>query len=234
MVVVLLPRSGNVATAVAPVGAALITDKGSIPLTVTGSSMNGLSVPGALVLELELPGSRAGMYRAQRLEIEDQTGRWSFDIGDWTVRTVAGPAPRDLIRMGGTTNVGAADGGSVQAFEVTLRNASTAPIEVTDVATRIPGLAVNWLLVHPGDEPVVVDRITILADDEAEIVVGTTEADHPVQFVFATPEFSYIGDDADVRRLLLAPVVFTSGFAGAEDVAAYVARLPPDACAQRR
>jgi hypothetical protein len=122
----------------------------------------------------------------------------------------------------------------VQAFEVTLRNVTTTPIEVTGMATSIPGLAVSWLLVQPGDEPVVVDRITIPADHEAEIIVGTTETERPVQFVLATPEISYVGADAEIRSLLLAPVVFTSGFAGREDVAAYVADLPPGACAQRR
>jgi hypothetical protein len=230
---VLLPRSGMDAPAVEPTAATLQTDKGPLELGVAMvSSDENDTLWGTTRLDLGLPVLKAGTYRTQFLELADASGTWRFRVGEFVIDVLPGSAPKDLERTGGTIETGAFEGGSVQGFEIGLRNTTGKPIEVTGASTDIPGLPVTWVLVER--DPVrMVDSVPIPAGRKVTVTFGTENTEKPVSFVLATPEIAYRVGDAAERRAVFDPIEFQSGFGQPSDVTAYGATLPGDACAQQ-
>jgi hypothetical protein len=230
---VLLPKSGTGAPAVEPTAATLQTDQGPIPLTVAMvSSDENDTLWGTTRLDLGLPVLKAGTYRAEFLDLADPSGTWRFRVGEVVVRVEPGSAPGDLERAGGSIEAAQADGGSVTGFEISLRNTTSKPIEVTGASTDIPGLPVKWVLVAR-DPNRVVPSVTIPAGQLVKVEVGTESTAQPVSFVLATPDLAYRVGGSPERRALFDPILFESGFGQPSDVAAYGSTLPADACAQQ-
>jgi hypothetical protein len=230
---VLLPPENTEAPPVEPTSASLQTDQGPTDLSVaTVSGLDDDLLPGTTRLELGLPVLEPGTYRAEFLDLADESGTWRFRVGEFVINVLPGTAPDDLERTSGTEMSGAYDEGSVQGFEIGLRNTTGKAIEVTGASTDIPGLPVKWVLVER--DPVRrVDSVAIPAGGEVTVLVGTESTDKPVSFVLVTPEIAYrIGDDAE-RHKVFDPIEFQSGFGQPSDVTAYRATLPADACATR-
>ena len=172
------------------------------------------------------------MYRGNFLDLADSSGIWRFRVGEIVINVLAGAAPDSLEQTGGTEMAAAYGGGSVQGFEIGLRNTTDTPIEVTGVSTDVPGLPVTWEL-EEGDPIRTVDSVAVSAGEEVTILVGTENVERPVSFVLATPEVAYrVGDDA-IQHAVLRPIEFQSGFGGPSHLTAYAATLPVDACAQQ-
>jgi len=228
---VLLPRGETQTPAVDPTSATLQTAQGPIDLSVaTASGANEDLFVGTTRLELGLPVLEPGTYRAEFLDLADESGTWRFRVGEFVVNVLPGHAPDDLERAGGTTTSRAYDGGSVQAFEIGLRNTTSEPIEVTGASTDIPGLPVRWVLVER--DPIrKVDRVGIPAGKTVTVTVGTESTGKPVSFVLATPEITYRLGTAPEQHAIFDPIEFQSGFGQPSDVTAYRATLPGDACA---
>jgi hypothetical protein len=232
--VVLMPSQGSEGPAIAPTGATLQTDHGPLALTVAMASSDEVDrLGGTTRLELGLPVLEPGTYRAQFLDLADESGTWRFRVGEYVINVLTDADPGDLERMGGTIQTAGFEGGSVQSFEIRLRNATDQPIEVTGATTDIPGLPVTWVLVE--HDPIrAVDHVAIPADNEATVTVGTDGTQKPVAFVLATPEVTYrVGKSAE-RGAMFAPIEFQSGFGQPSDMTAYRATLPADACGQQR
>lgn len=230
--VVLLPRSGTDAPAVDPSAATLHTDQGPLSLAVATMSRDDNDTPrGTARVELLLPALDAGTYHAEVLDLTDASGTWRVRIGEFVISVLPGARPTDLERAGGTIEVNVDDGGSIQGFDIGLKNTARSPVEITGVGTEIPGLPVAWLLLE-GVSHDAVGSIVIPAGEEATLTVGTRHADKSASFVLATPSVSYRLGDGLERRVPFDPIVFTSGFGQPSDFAAYRAALPPEACAE--
>lgn len=135
----------------------------------------------------------------------------------------------------GTIQTGASDGGSVEAFEIRLRNITDEPIEVIGALTDIPGLPVTWVLVEldsVGMPVRMVDSVVIAAGEKVTLTVGTENTEKTASFVLATPEIAYRVGEGPERRALFDPIMFLSWLGQPSDVRAYGATLPADACAQ--
>ena len=230
---VLFSKSGGDAPAVEPTAATLVTDQGPVELAVWSvSSDENNTVPGSTRVSLGLPPLKAGSYRAEFLDLTDATGTWRFRVGDFSIRVLPGSAPEDLKRDGGSIEVGQGEGGSVQGFEIGLRNLTTKPIEVAGVSTDIPGLPVKWVLVER--DPVrIVERVKVPAGAAVTLLVGTEETAQPVSFVLATAEIRYRVGGSPESTALFDPIEFQSGVIDPAPAAAYAAGLPSDACAQQ-
>ena len=231
--IVLFPRYGGDTPAIRPTSAALQTDMGPLELAVASVSTDeNDTVWGTVRLDLGLPRLTTGLYRAEAIDLTDSTGTWRFQVGDFAIRVLSGSAPSDILRVSGTAESGAAEGGSVQGFEVTLRNTAASLLEVTGVSTDIPGLPVNWFL-GQRDPNRIVASIKIAAGKETTVLVGTEETARTVAFVLATREIAYHVGGSGERRALLDPIVFESGFSQPSDATAYAVALPLEACARR-
>ncbi len=231
---VLLPEQGADAPAVEPTSAVLQTDQGPLDLTVAMvSSDENDTLWGTTRLDLGLPVLQPGTWRAEFLDIADASGTWRFRVGEFVINVIEGAAPGNLERTSGTIETGGFEDGSVQAFEVGLRNRTSKPIEVTGASTDIPGLPVTWVLVER-DRVRVVPQVVIPAGKEATVTVGTESTDKPVSFVLATPQMTHRVASSAERQALFDPVAFQSGFGQPSDVTAYRATLPADACATQR
>ena len=181
-------------------------------------------------LDLYLSGLEPGVYRGEFLDLADATETWRFRVGTHLIQVVPGAAPTDLERTGGTIESSGYEGGSVQGFEIGLRNTTATPMEVIGASTEIPGLPVTWVLVER--DPIrIVDTVAIPAGERVPVNVGTQDTAKPVSFVLATPEIAYRVDDADEVRALYDPIL-DGGFGQPSDVTAYRDSLPADACAQ--
>jgi hypothetical protein len=147
------------------------------------------------------------------------------------IRVLPGSAPGDLEYAGGTVQTGAVEGGSVEAFEIGLRNTTGKPIDVIGASTDIPGLPVTWVLVEL--DPVrMVDSVAIAAGEKVTVTVGTENREKVAFFVLATPEIAYRVGEGPERRALFDPIMFVGWLGQPSDVRAYGATLPADACAQ--
>ena len=217
-----------------PTAASLQTDKGPLDLSV--AEVSSLDMPwGMARLDLRLPPLEAGTYRAEFLDLADASGTWRFRIGEFVIDVLPGSAPGDLERAGGTIQTGASDGGSVEAFEIRLRNTTDEPIEVIGALTDIPGLPVTWVLVEldsVGMPVRMVDSVVIAAGEKVTLTVGTENTEKVASFVLATPEIAYRVGEGPERRALFDPIMFLSWLGQPSDVRAYGATLPADACAQ--
>ena len=80
--VVLIPSRGSEGPAIEPTGAVLQTDQGPLALTVaTASSDENDTLWGTTRLELGLPVLEPGTYRAEFLDLADESGMWRFRSG---------------------------------------------------------------------------------------------------------------------------------------------------------
>lgn len=230
---VLIPSQGSDGPATQPTGAALQTDQGPVALNVAMVSNDEYdTLWGTSRLDLGLPVLAPGTYRAEFLDLADESGTWRFRVGEFVINVLPDAAPGDLDYLGGTARTAGIEGGSVQSFEIRVYNATDEPIEVTGATTDIPGLPVTWVLV--GHDPIrAVDHVAIPADNEATVTVGTDGTQKRAAFVLATPEMTYrVGTSAE-RGAIFYPVEFQSGFGQPGDVTAYRATLPADACATK-
>jgi hypothetical protein len=232
--VVLMPSQGSEGPTIEPTSATLQTDQGPLALTVAIPWSDEVDrLGGTTRLELGLPVLEPGTYRAEFLDLVDASGTWRFRVGEYVINVLAGAAAGDLEQLGGTAQTGGLDGGSEQAFEIRVRNATDQRIKVTGVTTDIPGVPVTWVLIE--HEPIrAVDHVAIPADGKATITVGADGTQQSVAFVLATPEMTYrVGKSAE-RDAMFDPVEFQSGFGLPSDMTVYRANLPADACAQQR
>jgi hypothetical protein len=232
--VVLIPSLGVEGPTIVPTGAVLQPDLGPLDLTVRRASGDDDGErPGTTRLELGLPVIEPGAYRAEFLDLTDDSGTWRFRIGEFAINVLADAAPGDLEPMGGTAQTGGLDGGAVQTFEIRLRNATDRPIDLTGAATDVPGIPLTWFLAEQ-DPFRPVDHLAIPADTRATVTVGTEGTQKPPAFVLATPELTYRVGASLERSARFAPVEFQGGFGQPSDVTAYRATLPADACGQQR
>ncbi len=51
---------------------------------------------------LGLPVLEPGTYRAEFLDLADESGTWRFRVGEFVINVLPGTAPGDLKRAGGT------------------------------------------------------------------------------------------------------------------------------------
>jgi hypothetical protein len=232
--VVLIPSRGSEGPVVEPTGAVLQTDQGPLVLAVAIVSGDENEEPSGMTrLELGLPVLTPGTYRAKFLDLVDERGTWRFRVGEFVINVLADDPRGDLRGMGGTVQTAGFEAGSVPSFEIRLYNATGQPIEVTGATTDIPGLPVAWVLVE--HDPVrVVDHVAIPADSEATLTVGTDGTHGPVRFVLATPQMRYRVGTSGERGAMFDPIEFQSGFGQPNDMTAYRATLPSDACGQQR
>ena len=232
--VVLMPLQGARGPEIEPTRAALQTDQGPLALTVAIPLSDEVDRQGGTTrLELGLPVLEPGTYRAEFLDLVDESGTWRFRVGEYVINVLADAAPGDLEQVGGTAQTAGLEGGSFQSFEIRVRNATDEPIKVTGATTDIAGLPVTWVLVE--HDPIrAVDHVAIPTDDEVTITVGTDGPQEPAAFVLATPEMTYRVGKSPERGAMFDSVEFQNGFGLPSDMTAYRAALPADACGQQR
>jgi hypothetical protein len=225
---VLLPADTRASQAPVPTPtqAALITDRGSIPLTVVGVTADDLMVSSSRSIHMELPPLSPGVYSSDEVSLVFGSADIRLKIGRWRISVRAGTAPKDLGVVG-TPDVIEGVEGPIGGIPLTVSNASTGVITLANAKADVPGRPISWSLVALGGSR----DMTLLPGEHMDVSMASSDSLAPLRFAYVTPVIGYQAPQKPSLQLALNPLLFTSGFGSEWASGDYVKQLPDGACA---